>query len=219
LDLGLKSVSVVFGSVTAVDDLSLELPAGSQALLWGPAGGGKTTLLKVLAGLVLPTRGDVRWGTAHVTSLTADARREAQAAFGFVFQTDALFDSMSVLDNVRLPLRKRGVPDAEATHRANEALDQVGLLAAAGKRPEDLSGGMKKRAGIARAIVARPQVLLADDPFAGLDPVTEGQIARLLLQVSEGRTLIAALPDPLESLQLPRQLRIVGGRIESQTGA
>lgn len=214
MDLGLKSVSVKFGAVTAVDDISIELPAGSQALLWGPAGGGKTTLLKVLAGLVLPSSGDVRWGAEHVTSLSSDARREAQAAFGFVFQTDALFDSMSVVDNVRLPLRKRGVSEAEATMRAHEVLEQVGLLAAARKRPEDLSGGMKKRAGIARAIVARPQVLLADDPFAGLDPVTEGQIARLLLQVSEGRTLIAALPDPLESLPLPRQLRIVGGRIE-----
>ncbi len=213
MDLGLKAVSVSFGGVTALDDISLELPAGSQVLLWGPAGGGKTTLLKALAGLVLPTRGDVRWGAEHVTSLSSDARREAQAAFGFVFQTDALFDSMSVLENVRLPLRKRGVGGAEATKRAHDALDQVGLLAAAGKRPEDLSGGMKKRAGIARAVVARPQVLLADDPFAGLDPVTEGQIARLLLQVSEGRTLIAALPDPLESLPLPRQLRIVGGKI------
>ncbi len=213
MDLGLKSVTVQFGTVTALDDICLELPAGSQALLWGPAGGGKTTLLKVLAALVLPSRGDVRWGATHVTALSADARRTAQAAFGFVFQTDALFDSLSVLENVRLPLRNRGVANEEATQRAHEALEQVGLMAAADKRPEDLSGGMKKRAGIARAIVARPQVLLADDPMAGLDPVTEGQIARLLLQVSEGRTLIAALPDPLDSLPLPMQLRIVGGRI------
>ncbi len=214
MDLGLKSVSVKFANVTALHDISLELPAGTQALLWGPAGGGKTTLLKVLAGLMLPATGDVRWGAEHVTTLSADARREAQAAFGFVFQTDALFDSMTVLENVRLPLRKRGVGAAEATQRAHEALDQVGLSDAAGKHPEELSGGMKKRAGIARAIVARPQVLLADDPFAGLDPVTEAQIARLLLQVSQGRTLIAALPDPLDSLPLPRQLRIVAGKIE-----
>lgn len=213
MDLALQAVSVVFGSVKALDAITLELPAGSQALLWGPAGGGKTTLLKVLAALVLPTKGDVRWGNEHVAAMNPDQRRDAQAAVGFVFQTDALFDSMSVLDNVRLPLKKRGVGHEEATKRANEALDQVGLLAAAARRPEDLSGGMKKRCGIARAIVARPQVLLADDPFAGLDPVTEGQIARLLLQVSEGRTLIAAVPDPLESLPLPRQLRVVGGRV------
>lgn len=214
MDLALKSVTVQFGAVTALDQITLALPAGSQVLLWGPAGGGKTVLLKVLAGLVLPTSGDVQWGATHLADLSPDARRDAQAAFGFVFQTDALFDSMTVLDNVRLPLRKRGVGEAEATARATEALDQVGLSAALKKRPEELSGGMKKRAGIARAIVARPQVLLADDPFAGLDPVTEGQIARLLLQVSEGRTLIAAVPDPVESLPLPRPLRVAAGRIE-----
>jgi phospholipid/cholesterol/gamma-HCH transport system ATP-binding protein len=213
LNLSLTSVTVRFGKVLALDDISLEFPAGTQALLWGPAGGGKTTLLKLLAALIQPTGGRLRWGDQEVASLATAARRQAQAAFGFVFQTDALFDSMSVLDNVRLPLRKRGVAEAEATERAHQALAQVGLLEAAAKRPEELSGGMKKRAGIARAIVARPQVLLADDPFAGLDPDTEAQIARLLLSVSEGRTLIAAVPDPLESLPLARQLRIVGGKI------
>ena len=214
MHLELKSVEVRFGSVVALDSISLEFPPGTQALLWGPAGGGKTMLLKVFAGLVLPTKGFVHWGEQDVASLDHEQRRDAQAAFGFVFQTDALFDSMTVLDNVRLPLRKRKVHEAEATERAREALEQVGLTAAAGKHPEELSGGMKKRAGIARAIVARPQVLLADDPFAGLDPSTEAQIARLLLKVSEGRTLIAAVPDPLESLPLPRQLRIVAGRVE-----
>ncbi len=214
MQLELVSVGVRFGPVVALEAISLQLPPGTQAVLWGPAGGGKTMLLKVLAGLVLPTTGAVHWGNEDAASLGAERRREAQAAFGFVFQTDALFDSMTVLDNVRLPLRKREVPEAEATRRAEEALEQVGLSAAAGKHPEELSGGMKKRAGIARAIVARPQVLLADDPFAGLDPVTEGQIAKLLLKVSEGRTLIAALPDPIESLPLPLQLRIVAGRIE-----
>lgn len=215
MDLELQSVGVRFGEVSALEAITLLFPAGTQAVLWGPAGGGKTTLLKVLAGLVLPTSGHVRWGDQQADLLSPERRREAQAAFGFVFQTDALFDSMSVLDNVRLPLRKRGVAEAIATARAEEALAQVGLSAAARKHPEELSGGMKKRAGIARAIVARPQVLLADDPFAGLDPVNEAQIARLLLSVSEGRTLIAALPDPLESFPLPRQLRIAGGRVEA----
>ena len=114
-----------------------------------------------------------------------------------------------------LPLRKRRVPEAEAQERAHEALRRVGLTEAAKKHPENLSGGMKKRAGVARAIVARPQVLLADDPFAGLDPVTEGSIAELLLEISEGRTLIVALPDPVASLPTGRAIRLVGGQVAS----
>src|SRR6185436_1421301 len=104
--------------------------------------------------------------------------------------------------NVTLPLAKRGVPEREARERCDEALKRVGLTAAADKRPEHLSGGMRKRTGIARAIVARPQVLFADDPFAGLDPETEQSIAELLLEVSEGRTLVCALPDPYEPVPL-----------------
>ena len=156
MNLALKGVTVKFGAVTALDRLTLSFPAGSQALLWGPAGGGKTILLKLLAGLVLPTTGDVQWGETRVQDLDPEARRTAQAAFGFVFQTDALFDSMSVLDNVRLPLRKRGVAEAEATARATEALTQVGRASALNNRPEDPSGGSRKRAGNAPSIGAPP---------------------------------------------------------------
>jgi len=130
-----------------------------------------------------------------------------------IFQSDALFDSLTVIDNVLLPLRKRRVPEAEARERALAALDRVGLSKALEKRPENLSGGMKKRAGVARAIVARPEVLIADDPFAGLDPVTEKSIADLLIEVSEGKTLIVALPDPVASLPIERTFRFVHGAI------
>jgi phospholipid/cholesterol/gamma-HCH transport system ATP-binding protein len=135
-----------------------------------------------------------------------------------VFQSDALFDSMSVLENVLLPLVKRQVPRAEAEGRAREVLSRVGLEAAASKRPESLSGGMKKRVGVARAIVSRPSVLLADDPFAGLDPATERSIGELLLEVSSGCTLIAALPDPSPALPLPRVLRFENGRLVHDGG-
>ncbi|MFO0596828.1 MAG: ATP-binding cassette domain-containing protein [Myxococcaceae bacterium] len=204
-----------FGRVHALEDLSLDFPVGSRTVLWGPAGGGKTSLLKCLTGLQPPTTGDVQWDDVPVASRTADQRREAQVAFGMVFQSDALFDSLTVLDNVLLPLRKRKVPEAEAQERARAALERVGLTKALEKRPETLSGGMKKRAGVARAIVAKPQVLIADDPFAGLDPVTERSIADLLLEVSEGRTLIVALPDPVASLPIDRTLRFVSGKVQA----
>ncbi len=211
--LSTEHLELRFGSVVALRDVSLAFPAGSRTVLWGPAGGGKTTLLKCLAGLARPTQGRVWWGDDDVAGLDAQARRAAQVHLGMVFQSDALFDSMSVLDNVLLPLRKRKVPPDEALERAHEALRRVGLLDAAAKRPENLSGGMKKRCGVARAIVARPQVLLADDPFAGLDPVTERSIAELLLEVSEGRSLVVAVPDPVDSLPVARRLRFRDGEV------
>ncbi len=210
--LSTHQLSLQFGKVRALEDLDVGFPAGSRTVVWGPAGGGKTSLLKCLAGLVAPTGGEVWWNETSLASRTPQEKRDAQVNFGMVFQSDALFDSLTVLDNVLLPLRKRRVAEAEAMTRAKEALERVGLSHALLKQPETLSGGMKKRCGVARAIVSRPQVLLADDPFAGLDPVTEKSIADLLMEVSAGKTLIVALPDPVESLPVERTLRLVAGR-------
>lgn len=216
--LSTHQLSLKFGAVRALDAVSLEFDAGSRTVLWGPAASGKTSLLKCLAGLVVPTSGEVRWDDVDVKTLSAAQRRAAQVNFGMVFQSDALFDSMSVLENVLLPLRKRKVAEDEAQARAREALARVGLEKAADKKPETLSGGMKKRAGVARAIVARPSVLMADDPFAGLDPVTEKSIAELLMEVSEGKSLIVVLPDPVESLPIARTVRL-GAPLASPAGA
>lgn len=207
--LSTHHLSQHFGAVRALEDVTLDFPVGSRTVLWGPAGGGKTSLLKCLTGLALPTGGEVRWDEQRVSAMSPLQRRELQVAFGMVFQSDALFDSLTVLDNVLLPLRKRKVPEPEALARAEEAIARVGLSKARQKHPETLSGGMKKRAGVARAIVARPQVLIADDPFAGLDPNTERSIAELLLEVSEGKTLIVALPDPVPSLPIERTVHLV----------
>lgn len=211
MDLDALAITVQHGPVRALGPLDLRVAPGERWVVTGPAGSGKTTLLKCLAGLLLPTAGTVRWDGADVRTLDVVERRARQAALGMVFQSDALFDSLTVLDNVLLPLTRRGVRTAEARPRALEALAQVGLAEAAAKRPEALSGGMRKRAGIARALVARPQVLFADDPFAGLDPDTEAQVASLLLEVSQGKTLVVALPDPVASLPLPHRLHLVGG--------
>lgn len=215
MEVSLDDVQLRHGAVLALERLTASFPQGTRALVWGPAASGKTSLLKAIAGLLRPSRGAVRWDGRDVASLSTDERRDAQAAVGLIFQTDALFDSMTVLDNVLLPLLRRRVARDEALRRAREALAQVGLEDAAAKRPEHLSGGMKKRAGVARAIVARPQVLLADDPFAGLDPLTESSIAKLLLEVSAGRTLIAAVPDPIAALPMDRWLHLDGGKVLS----
>jgi phospholipid/cholesterol/gamma-HCH transport system ATP-binding protein len=213
VDLQLDAVSVRFGNVQALSALTADFKAGTRTVICGRAGAGKTTLLKTLAGLQRPDQGCVRWGQIDAATLDIAARRKAQGAFGMVFQTDALFDSMSVRENVMLPLTKRKVPPDEAAARCDDAIARVGLTAAAGRRPEHLSGGMRKRTGIARAIVSRPQVLFADDPFAGLVPDTERSIAELLLEVSEGRTLLCVLPDPYETVPLGQTLVLRDGRL------
>lgn len=209
----LDQVTVVHGAVRALDALSLDLPPGTQLLVWGAAGGGKTTLLKLIAGLLAPSSGLVRWDGRDVASLDRRARQAEQAHLGMIFQSDALFDSRTVLDNVTFPLVRRGVAAPEARARAIDTLERVGLSHAIDKTPETLSGGMRKRVGVARAIVAGPDVLLADDPFAGLDPKTERAVGELLLEVSAGRTLVLAVPEPPRGLTLPSMIELRDGKV------
>ncbi len=141
VELRLENVSVRFGPLEALKSLNARVTPGTRTCICGRAGSGKTTVLKALAGLLRPNSGRVWWGDTDAAKLDLVVRRRAQAAFGMVFQTDALFDSMSVLDNVMLPLRKRGVAEDEARTRALEALARVGLADAAGKRPGKSSRG------------------------------------------------------------------------------
>ncbi|AKQ66092.1 ABC transporter ATP-binding protein [Myxococcus hansupus] len=213
MNLRTDGLTVRYGARQVLSEVTCALPEGTQALVLGRSGAGKTTWVKALAGLVRPTAGAVRWDAQDAAALSPAQRRERQAAFGMVFQTDALFDSMTVLENVMLPLTRRHVAEDEARARAVEVLRAVGLADAAGTLPERLSGGMKKRAGIARALAARPSVVLADDPFAGLDPGTARQVARVLLDVSKGGTLLVVATEAPADLPLPRWLFFRGGRL------
>ena len=208
-----ERVSVLHGPVHALEEVSLTLQRGEHVLLCGAAGSGKTTLLKLLAGLWQPTSGEVRWDGAPVGGLPEAERRRRQASLGMVFQTDALFDSRTVLENVLLPLHNRGVARAEARERAEAALAAVGLREAADRRPEALSGGMRKRAGIARALVVSPALLFADDPLAGQDPATARSLCELLERQAEGRTLVVSAPEPPPVLALDRWWVLEAGRL------
>ncbi len=204
---------VMHGAVRALGEVSLTLRPGEHVLVCGAAGSGKTTLMKVLAGLLRPTSGEVRWDGDAVSALPEAERRRRQAALGMVFQTDALFDSRTVLENVLLPLRNRGVGQPEARARAEAALSAVGLREAADRRPEALSGGMRKRAGIARALVVQPEVLFADDPLAGQDPATARSLCELLERQAAGRTLVVSAPEPPPVLALGRWWVLEQGRL------
>lgn len=213
MELRADRLTVRWGGRPVLRDVTCTLPPGSRVLVLGRSGSGKTTLSKVLAGLVAPSSGHVLWNGEDVAGMSPAVKRARQAAFGMVFQTDALFDSMTVRHNVLLPLERRRVPREEAEARADEVLRAVGLSEAANTLPERLSGGMRKRAGIARALAARPSVLLADEPFAGLDPGTARQVARVLLEVAGSGTLIVVAPDVPPELTLARWLYLRDGQL------
>ncbi len=193
-----RELSVRYGARTVLGPLSGDLGRG-VLLVCGPAQSGKTTLLKALCGLVPLATGAVSVDGADLAA-GPEALSAIRERIGMVFQSDALFDSMDSLANVALPLLRRRVGKAEAAARAREALSQVGLAGHEHALPERLSGGMRKRLGLARAIVARPRYLLADDPFAGLDPGTVAKVRDLLVELwgeKGGLVMVSADPAPL----------------------
>ena len=178
----------------ALGPIDLEIAAGEALLAFGPSLAGKTALLKALVGLA-PARGTVRIGTVEVSLSDPPPLEPLRVQVGMVFQNDALFDSLTVRENVAVPLLRRGIADAGP--RVAQALADVGLTEAADKLPEQLSGGMRKRAGLARALAVEPSVLLVDEPLAGLDPGTQKRIASLLGAARDrGCALLIAVADP-----------------------
>jgi phospholipid/cholesterol/gamma-HCH transport system ATP-binding protein len=185
-------VSKRFGSLAVLDDVSFEIPKGSAFCLLGRSGTGKSVTLRHIIGLVQPDSGKVFVEERDITTLNPPALGEARTHMGFLFQNAALFDSMSVGENVAFPMRRHTkLSDADIRARALKKLADVGLGGDYDKMPGDLSGGMKKRAGLARAMALDPAILLVDEPSAGLDPITAREIDDLLVQTKQaGATLV-----------------------------
>ena len=179
--ISLENATVRFDGQTVLDNVSFTLEKGEMLLVIGPPEGGKTVLVRALAGLVPLTSGRVRENGNDVDLRNAATRADWQRRVGVAFQNDALFDSSTALENVRYPLEQRNVPSAEADKRALQRLKDVGLEAARDKLPGELSGGMRKRCGIARAVVTEPVLGLFDDPTAGLDPLSSARILDLIV--------------------------------------
>jgi phospholipid/cholesterol/gamma-HCH transport system ATP-binding protein len=177
---------VVFRGRTVLDGVDLEVWPGEIVGVVGPGGSGKSILLKCLPRLVTPTTGRVLLDGVDLAGLSGPALAQAREDYGYLFQNYALFDFMTVLDNVAFPLRQEGhLSDAAIVSRATERLDQVGLRRALAQYPRELSGGMKKRVALARATVSDPPMALYDDPTAGLDPVTSSRIFALIAAMHE----------------------------------
>ena len=183
----LEGVTKTFGTRRVLDGVSFAIPRGAGFIILGRSGTGKSVTLRHIVGLVRPDAGRVFVGNDEMSALAGAELARARRGIGFLFQNAALFDSISVGENVAFPLRRHTrLRDAEIRARAQEKLAAVGLQGEYDKMPAALSGGMRKRAGLARAMALDPPVLLVDEPSAGLDPITADEIDGLLYGLKEG---------------------------------
>jgi len=213
LPVRLDAVRVEFpdaaGVLVAVRDLTLDIPAGSFTVVIGPNGSGKSTLLRAIAGLLVPAAGEVRIGDG------ADAQpRAGDGRVGLAFQQPRLLPWLSTLDNVALPLTLHGVPAVDARASAQQALARVGLADAASLLPAHLSGGMAQRAGLARALITDPPILLLDEPFSALDALTreafDGELERLWMD--RPRTIVLVTHSVGEAVRMADRIVVMTGR-------
>ena len=184
----IRRVSKRFGAQVVLDGVDLTVQDGETLALLGPSGTGKSVLLKSIIGLIRPDRGEIIVDSQHVAKLKRDALATLRATIGYVFQNGALFDSMDVFENIRLGLTdERQFKDMTyARERAAECLRLVNLNPDVSKQmPADLSGGMRKRVGIARAIAGKPKYVLYDEPTSGLDPVNSDIIDALMTRLKD----------------------------------
>jgi phospholipid/cholesterol/gamma-HCH transport system ATP-binding protein len=196
-------VSKRFGSLAVLDDVSFDIPRGKAFCLLGRSGTGKSVTLRHIVGLVQPDSGKVFVEERDITALGGRELGEVRKRMGFLFQNAALFDSMSVGDNVAFPMRRHTrLSDADIRERARRRLADVGLEAEYDKMPGDLSGGMKKRAGLARAMALDPSILLVDEPSAGLDPITAKEIDDLLVATKRGGTTLVVVTHNIPSARV-----------------
>ena len=200
MDIELRDLGVRLGdgdsAVRPIDGFDLDIASGSMAVLVGPSGCGKTTLLSLLAGILTPDRGSLRFGDRRLEHDAGSIRRHRRSTVGVVFQAFNLVPSLSATDNVAAPLLAARIPRRTAVERARELLDQVGLADRRDHRPGQMSGGQQQRVAIARALAHDPPVLLADEPTAHLDPLqVDGVLALLRSLTADGRTVVVSTHD------------------------
>jgi phospholipid/cholesterol/gamma-HCH transport system ATP-binding protein len=177
-----NDVSITFDIKPVLENISFTVQRGETRIILGPAGGGKSVLMKLANGLIKPDSGTIRVFGEDVTAMRERDLFKLRGRIGMVFQESALFDSLSVADNVAFRLHEERVPEDEIHARVVEALQFVELEQAIEKFPSELSGGMRRRVSIARAIVSRPDLILYDSPTGGLDPITSTTIIELIVK-------------------------------------
>jgi len=181
----LDNLAKSFGSRSVLNGLSLEVPDGKNTVIIGPSGAGKSVTLKLIVRLLVPEQGRVVVDDVDVGEMDRDELAALRGRIGYVFQFAALFDSMTVAENIRMGLVKHGYDDATIRERIEESLDVVELSGAEDRLPAELSGGMRKRVGIARAIALKPRYILYDEPTTGLDPITAAVMDQLIIRTRD----------------------------------
>ena len=210
-----KEVNSPEGVLTIVSDINLAVHQGQAISIVGPSGSGKTSLLAILAGLDLPSKGQVWLADKEITSLDEDTRAQIRGEkVGFVFQSFHLLSRLSAVENVMLPLEIKG--DRQAKQKALKALTRVGLKKRASHLPNQLSGGEKQRVAIARAFVTRPTILFADEPTGNLDKASTQSVGELLFSINQesDTTLILVTHDPVLAGRCELTYRLDEGRIQ-----
>ena len=181
----INQISKSFANQAVLKGISLHVERGKTRVILGPSGSGKTVLLKHIIGLLEPDSGEIKVDGQNIVGMSSKDMLNVRKKFGMVFQQAALFDSMTVAENVAFPLREHGnLNDDEIKTKVADALELVSLEGIESKFPSELSGGMRKRVGLARAIILQPQCVLYDEPTTGLDPLTTDDVDRMILDAS-----------------------------------
>lgn len=183
----IRDLKKAFGTTEILKGIDLNLKQGENIAILGQSGTGKSVLTKCIVGLIAADSGSISVLGKELYSLTFEELEELRKQVGYLFQGGALYDSMTVRQNLEFPVRRTQVSKnkSEVKELVEQALENVGLIDAIDKMPSELSGGMKKRVGLARTLILKPKIILYDEPTTGLDPVTSGEISDLILEVQE----------------------------------